>query len=97
MKRAAIIALVCLNVVLLLALMWGSAVPRARAQGRFRTDYLMVTARHPLGQAEALYIIDLGKERMAVLHFDLDRRRLVAVGDRGRDLKSDFRSDKERP
>jgi len=97
MKRAAIVALVCINVALLLGLMWGSAVPWAKAQGRYKTDYLMVTGRHPIGETEALYIVDLGKERLVALRWDIDRRRLVVIGDRGRDLKNDFKSARAEP
>ena len=91
MKRAAIVVLACINVALLLALMWGSAVPRASAQqpGVFGKDYIMVTGLHPGTNTEALYILDVPQARLAALRYDQGKDRLFAFG--ARNLKDDFR------
>jgi hypothetical protein len=91
MKRAAIVALACTNVALLLALMWGSAVPRVNAQepGVFGKDYIMVTGLHPGTNTEALYILDVPRARLAALAYDTGKERLFAFG--ARNLKDDFK------
>ena len=97
MKRAAIVVLTCINVALLLALMWGSTVPRVNAQqpGVFGKDYIMVTGLHPGTNTEALYILDLAQARLAALRYDPAKERLFAFG--ARDLKDDFRERGARP
>ena len=94
MKRAVIVGLVCVNLALLLALMWGAAVPSAKAQAGFlKTDYMVVSGKHPGRQIEAIYIVDLAKERLASLYYDRANKRVTVLG-RPRDLKVDFRGAK---
>ena len=90
MKKMLIIALVCVNIVLLLALVFGTAnIPQANAQPRRGggTDYLMITG--DIGSDyEAVYIIDLAQRRLRGVKFDRSRKRLVPM--QGRELESDF-------
>lgn len=89
MKRAIIVALLCLNVALLAAVAIRST-PKAPAQAyRGGTDYLLITSK--LGENwDGVFIIDMGKRRMQAWKFDQTSKKLVAL--RGsRDLKSDFR------
>ena len=89
MKKAAIIALVCVNAALLLALMFGPGSPRANAQVyRGGADYLMITGR--IGQdLEAAYLLDLAQRRLIGLRYDRTEKRMLPI--RGRRLENDFR------
>jgi hypothetical protein len=95
LKKALIAALVCLNVVLCLALVYGAATPRAEAQvrGGYRNDYLLVTGeagdRRDFSD-EALYVLDLANRRLAAWRFNTENQRLVPVRP-GRELPQDFR------
>ena len=88
MKKVLIVALVCVNVALLAALMLGLAAPRASAQVyRGGADYLMMTGQ--IGRDwDAVYIVDMGSRRLMAWRFDQTKKRLVAF--RGRELKTDF-------
>ena len=91
MKKILIAVLVCVNLALLAALMLGSGAPMATGQvAGGGTDYLVTTAQYNRGNVDALYILDLGKRRLAGWTFDKDRGRLVQF--RGRkSLTQDFR------
>jgi hypothetical protein len=88
MKKAAIMALVCINVALLLGLLLGSGVPEAKAQGLLQWDYLMVSSLQPGRNVEAIYIIDLARSRLAAVRYDRAKKRMVVIG--ARDLRRDF-------
>jgi len=85
MKRALIIALVCLDLALLAALVAGKIPSKAHAQGIVGTDYMMVTGRESSNK-DAVFILDRARDRLMALK--LDRKRLRPV--RGRNLKTDF-------
>jgi hypothetical protein len=87
MKRALIVALLCLNVGLLLSLALNST-PRAYGQTFRGTDYLMVTATLDENW-DGVFVIDLASRRLAGWKVDQQRRRLVTLT--GRDLNNDFR------
>jgi hypothetical protein len=92
MKRFVIAALVCVNVVLL-AMLALQAVPQAQGQDDVyfrRTNYILVTGQIQSGY-DAVYVIDVGAQRLGAWRFDLSTKRLVAF--RGRMLNNDFRSD----
>ena len=88
MKKAMIVALVCLNVALLGALVFVAEVPPAHAQATFGgTNYLMVTAKIDKN-TDALYVVDLASRRMAGFEMDTTKKRMVAFG--ARRLVMDF-------
>jgi len=91
MKKLLIVALVCINVALLLALVLGSGIRQAKAQGFRTTDYIMLSGKIGGGQ-DALYVVDLARERLIAWRYDMQRKRLIPY--RGRELKRDFRAAK---
>ena len=73
MTKILVIALVGINAVLLVALVFVSSASPARAQVIGRgTDYVLVTGR-VTQSAEVVYIIDLAKQRMAALRWSTGR------------------------
>ena len=87
MKRALIVALVCINVALLAAVI-GLNSPRAGAQTiRGANDYIMVTGKIE-SAFDAVYVIDMKSRRLAAWRFDRTAKRLVPY--RGRLLTTDF-------
>ncbi len=90
MKRIVIIAMVCVNATLLIALVLGAGTPEATAQViGGGTDYMTVTAK--IGSSyQALYIIEMAQQRLVALKFDKTRKRLVPMGS-ARELTKDFR------
>jgi hypothetical protein len=87
MKKAIVTALLCINIALGAALVL-SSTPRATGQAVFRqTDYLAATGVIERDY-DALWVIDLAKQRMAA--FKLDRARRKMVGSKGRRLANDF-------
>ena len=92
MKQVIIVALVCLNASLLVALVFGTGTQAVDAQViGGGTNYIMLTG-DIREDYDALYIMDLGKRRLAALKFDkkggLARGRLVPLGTR--ELPRDF-------
>lgn len=93
MKRTLIIALVCVNLALLAALMLGAATPKAQAQViGGGTDYLMITSQTS-SNLDLVYIIDLGRRRLRCWKWNKSRDRLEPY--RSRALLSDFRRAEE--
>jgi len=87
MKRAIILALVCINLGLLAALIAGT-VQEAQAQTmRGASDYLMVTGKIE-ANFDAIYILDLKTRRLAAWQFDRTAKRLRPF--KGRVLTTDF-------
>ena len=64
-----------------------SAVRNYSVISRGAPNYLMVTG-HIGTNWEAVYVIELGKRRLAAWRFDKSRKRLIQF--RGRQLKKDF-------
>ena len=92
MKQAIIVALVCLNASLLVALVFGAGTPAANAQViGGGSNYIMLTG-DIREDYDAVYILDLGKRRLAALKFDkrrgLEKGRLIPSGTR--ELPRDF-------
>ena len=87
MKKTLILALVCVNAALLLALVLGSQPAKAQAV-RGATDYLLVTGRLT-STSDAIYVIDMAERKLAAWRFDKTDKRLVQY--KGRDLARDFR------
>ena len=90
MKKAAIIALVCVNVALLLALTWQMATPAtAQDEGYYPpTNYILVAGQIESGY-ELVYVIDMATRGLAVIQYDLSDEDLIPFAHR--DLASDFR------
>jgi len=92
MKKALIVALVCVNVALLLALMLGSATPPARAQVMpGETDYMLVPGRIR-SETAAIYILDLGKQSLGAFQYEKNAKKLLPVSLRPHSIKQDFRA-----
>ncbi len=88
MKQVLIVALVCVNAALLVALAFGPAATPAKGQAvGGRTDYLMVTGSITQDN-DAVFVIDLATRRLAVLKFDKQNLRLLLAA--RRELKVDF-------
>ena len=89
MKRSLIVALICLNVALLVSLLFVASTPPANAQVYGGgADYLMMTGQ--IGSDwDAVYVIDLASNRMLGWRYEKAQKRLRQM--RGRELKNDFR------
>ncbi len=89
MKKGLIVSLVCINVVLLAAVI-GVDLRQADAQTfRGGNDYLMITGRIEAA-FDAVYVIDLKSHRMAAWRFNRTTKRLQPY--KGRSLATDFGS-----
>ena len=89
-KTTCLSLLVCLNLVLLTAILLCSySVPTAYAQGTSLAGDYMVVAGEIRDQHDALYIIDVRNRILHVLYFELGTRQLRYAG--ARDLEQDFR------
>jgi len=87
MRKALIVALVCINIALLAALI--GLNNRADAQTlRGGNDYVMVTGRIEAG-FDAVYVVDLKSRRLAAWRFDRTTKRMKAY--KGRTLATDFK------
>ena len=89
MKKILIIGLILLNAALLVAVLTGPTVEPAQAQligGG--TDYMMLTAHTREGR-DGVFVIDLGRQRMAGFQIDPRTRRLIRFR-RGVQLDTDF-------
>ena len=88
MKKPLIVALVCINVALLAALI-GVNLNRAEAQTlRGGNDYILVTAKIEAA-FDAVYVIDMRSRRLAAWRFDRTAKRLIPY--KGRTLETDFK------
>lgn len=88
MKKLVIVALICVNVALVLALFLGRSEPTAKAQAiRGGTDYLLLTAKVNT-DTDAVYVLDMAKRKMMGFEFDTTMKRLKPI--RARDLANDF-------
>ena len=88
MKQALIVALVCLNAALLVALVFGTATPTAEAQVvGGGANYLLMTGRIG-GQYDGVFLLDLKTRQIAAVRLDKNRKRLVGLAKR--DLTRDF-------
>jgi len=92
MKKIVIVALVCINVALLIALL-SHSTPTANAQAYHgHTDYIVLTGR--IGtDTDGVYIVDLAKRKMICYDIDKTQKKLTAI--RARNLKSDFGRDRD--
>jgi len=87
MKKTLIVTLVCVNVVLLAALIMVN-LDRVDAQTlRGGNDYIMATGKIE-ANFDAVYVVDMKTRRLAAWRFDRTAKRLVPY--KGRQLKMDF-------
>ena len=88
MKNVVVVALLCLNAALLVALVFEAGTPPAQGQiigGG--TNYLMMTGK--IGtDYDALYVVDLAKQRLIMWRYDHARKHMVKVA--RRDFTRDF-------
>ena len=90
MKRAILIGLVALNLVLLAALAFSGDGSKAYGQTeRGGQDYLVTTGKFSKDY-DALYVIDLSRRRMCYFLMDQTDKKLVPYG--ARKFKFDFPS-----
>ena len=89
MKKALIVALVCINVALVLALVFTVNQQPAKAQAGGGADYLVITAKVGVN-TDAVFVIDVAKQKMLGLSPDPNRKgKLATYG--GRVFKNDFK------
>jgi hypothetical protein len=87
MKQALIVALVCLNLALLVAVVSVTTTPaQAQAVGG-RGDYLLINCEIARGE-DVIYVIDTASRRMAVIRYSVQNGRIVPVS--MSDLARDF-------
>ena len=92
MRNVLVVALMCLNAALLVALIAGWAPEKAYGQV-VGANYLVVTGNIQ-ADYDAIYAIDLAQRRLAAWRYDTDRDppRLVCITPNGgRDLRRDFK------
>ena len=89
MKKVIIVLLLCLNAVLLTALVMGSGTPAATAQVVGGGSDYMLMAGKVQSDLDALFVLDLGTRKFKVWKMDKTRWRMAAVGivDLARDFK----------
>lgn len=88
MKRALIIGLVVVNVVLLAALLLATDPPKAYGQSvHGATDYMVVTGHYD-PEYDAAFVIDLGRRKMCFFLFDKTTKRMIPYA--MRKLRTDF-------
>ena len=88
MKKALIVALVCINVALLAALV-GVNLNRAEAQvSRGGNDYIMVTGKIE-SSFDAVYVVDLQTRRLAAWRYYRTNKRIIPY--KARTNQTDFK------
>lgn len=88
MKKAILVALVCLNAALAAVLVFQAAAPAHAQVIGGGSNYVVVTG--PIGtNTDALYVLDLASRRLRGFYFDRNAKKLVPTAD-GRDMKRDF-------
>jgi len=95
MKRYLIAGLIVLNAALLVALVFGTGARRAYGQA-IGTRYLAMTG-HIRSDRDMLYIVDLGKRRLAGWQLDRSTKKLKGLSrSGGRNLLEDFGRGRDR-
>ena len=89
MKKTIIVALVCLNLVLLATLVAFSGEQAQAQTERGGRNYLMVSAMNASGR-DAVWVLDMRTRWLAALTYDPTAKRIIPYGV-GRSLKADFK------
>lgn len=93
-KESWIAMLVCANVALLAGIvLWTLPQKTALAQGTGLAGNYMAVAGEVQDQFDALYVVDMKNHILHAFQFDRGKRQLNYVD--SRDLKRDFRNDRE--
>ena len=79
MKRAVIIGLVAVNLVLLTAVVFAPDKPAYGQAYHGATDYLVSTA-HFERDYDAIYVVDLAKRKMVYFLFDRTAKKMIPYG-----------------
>ncbi len=87
MKHVIIVALLCLNAVLLVALVVGTNSPAIGQAVAGRGDFAVTTGKD-IKTHDAVYILDTATRRVAVIRYDRAANRMVALS--RVDLSRDF-------
>jgi len=89
MKQFIIVALVCINAALIVALVFGAANQKAYGQ-LLGSNYLVITGQ-VASDEDAVWILNLGERRRVALRWNKSSKRLMVIGPSGgRDLRRDF-------
>ncbi len=88
MKKALIVALVCINILLVAVLVNFNATTAQAQTERGANNYIMVTGRVESG-FEAIFVLDLKTRKLGAWRFDRPTRKLVPY--KGRILTTDFK------
>ena len=89
MKKALIVALVCINILLVAVLVNFNATTAQAQTERGANDFIMVTGRVE-SSFEAIWVLDLKTRRLGAWRFDRTSKKLVPYT--GRILTTDFGS-----
>jgi len=87
MKKALIVALLCINILLVAALVNFNATKAQAQTERGANDYIMVTGRVEAG-FEAVFVVDMKNRKLGAWRFDKAKKILVPY--KGRILTTDF-------
>lgn len=87
MKKVLIVALVCINIMLVAVLINANATTAQAQTERGANNYILVTGRVDSG-IDAVYVIDLRTRKMGAWRFDRVAKRMLPY--RGQDLKANF-------
>ena len=90
MKQVIIVALLCLNAALLVALVVGTNSPATAQAVGGRGDFAVTTGKLNLN-LDVVYILDTASRRVAVLRYDRASNRMQPVG--RTELSRDFGQD----
>ncbi len=91
MKKAIVVALMCLNAVLVVALIAGARTEKAYGQV-LGANYLVVTGNIQANY-DAVYVIDLASRKLAAWRYEKDKKPAGVVSitpGGGRELRRDF-------
>jgi len=88
MKQVMIVALVCVNIALVLALVFGLNEPAAQAQIKGNADYMVVTGKVN-DTVDAVYILDIANLKLVAFQPDPGHGMKLEVY-KGRNVKGDF-------
>lgn len=88
MKKALIVALVCINILLVAVLVNFNATKAQAQTERGANDFIMVTGRIETS-FEAVYVLDLKTRKLGAWRYDRTAKRLVPYI--GRSLTTDFK------